>query len=228
MAIHKKIAPAKSGSVKSAFAKNADHLERDRRRLEPAGSRHSQAQDRVRAILRRRQVAPAERHRMAHRADHEALRRSRRGDELTTRDSATAISRRPTPSIRRSSTSASAAAKRAPSNATTAPPPARSRRSGRARKNRRPSRPRRPGLPPSPFAATIPRSEPRQVEQIYKAFRQALEHSGQPVDKLSPRAFETFLRRKVEQLRKQKGGEDVEVVVSMEGGKAVLKARVKS
>jgi hypothetical protein len=85
-----------------------------------------------------------------------------------------------------------------------------------------------PGLSPVAFRCSDPASEPRQVEQIYKAFRQALEHSGQSVDKLSPRAFETFLRRKVEELRKQKGGEDVEVVVSMEGGKAVLKARVKS
>jgi hypothetical protein len=83
---------------------------------------------------------------------------------------------------------------------------------------------------PQPFAVSCsdPASEPRKVEQIYKAFRQALEHSGQSVDKLSPRAFEAFLRSKVEQLRKQKGGEDVEVVVSLEDGKAVLKARVKN
>jgi hypothetical protein len=83
---------------------------------------------------------------------------------------------------------------------------------------------------PSPFAISCsdPAKEPRKVEQIYKAFRQALEHSGQSIDKLSPRAFEEFLRNKVEQLRKQKGGEEIEVVVSMEGGKAVLKARVKS
>lgn len=72
-----------------------------------------------------------------------------------------------------------------------------------------------------------PASEPRKVEQIYEAFRQALERSGQSVDKLSPRSFEDFLRRKVEQLRK-KSGEDVEVVVGLEDGKAVLKARIKS
>ena len=47
------------------------------------------------------------------------------------------------------------------------------------------------------------------------------------VDKLSPKSFEEFLRRKVEQLRK-KSGDEVEVVVSLEDGKAVLKARVKS
>jgi hypothetical protein len=92
---------------------------------------------------------------------------------------------------------------------------------------------RKPEPPPpaEPLPFTIqcsdPASEPRKVEQIYKAFRLALEHSGQSVDKLSPRSFEEFLCHKVEQLRQQQGGEDVEVVVSMEDGKAVLKARVK-
>jgi hypothetical protein len=86
--------------------------------------------------------------------------------------------------------------------------------------------------PAEPFPVAIscsdPASEPRKVEQIYNAFRQALKRSGKPVDKLSPRTFEEFLRHKVEELRKQKGGQDVEVVVSVEEGKAVLKARVKS
>jgi hypothetical protein len=89
--------------------------------------------------------------------------------------------------------------------------------------------------PPSPSApppltvpCNDPASEPHKVEQIYRAFRRALEQSGKPVDKLSPRAFEEFLRHKVEQLRKQKRGQDVEVVVSVEHGKAVLKARVKN
>jgi hypothetical protein len=96
---------------------------------------------------------------------------------------------------------------------------------------------RPPAPPPSPVAppsapppvavrCSDPASEPNQVDQIYKAFRQALEYSGKPVDKLSPQAFEEFLCHKVEQLRKQKGGE-VEVVVSVEDGKAILKARVK-
>jgi hypothetical protein len=87
-----------------------------------------------------------------------------------------------------------------------------------------------PSSAPPHFVAccTDPAREPRKVEQIYQAFREALELSGKPVDKLSPRAFEEFLRHKVEQLRKQKGGEEVEVVVSLEHGKAVLKARVKS
>jgi hypothetical protein len=89
-----------------------------------------------------------------------------------------------------------------------------------------------PPPPPPPPSVVVqcsdPANEPGKVEQIYRAFRQALEDTGKPVDKLSPRAFEEFLRHKVEQLRKQKGGQDVEVVVSLEDGKAVLKARVKS
>ena len=93
-------------------------------------------------------------------------------------------------------------------------------------------KPEPPPVPagPQPFAiiCSDPAREPRKVEQIYKAFRQALEQSGKPVDKLSPQAFEQFLRHKVEQLCKQKGGQDVEVVVSVEQGKAVLKARIKS
>jgi hypothetical protein len=92
----------------------------------------------------------------------------------------------------------------------------------------------KPGLPagrePVPVAVRCndPAQEQEKVDQIYKAFRQALEQSGQPTDKLSPKAFEQFLQRKVEQLRQQKGGQDVEVVVSVEGGKASLKARLKT
>ena len=87
-----------------------------------------------------------------------------------------------------------------------------------------------PPAGPQPVAIPCnnPAQEPGKVEQIYKAFREALEQSGQRMDQLSPKAFEQFLQRKVEQLRQQKGGQDVEVVVSMEGGKASLKARVKT
>jgi hypothetical protein len=82
---------------------------------------------------------------------------------------------------------------------------------------------------PAPLAVRFadPTSEPHKVAQIYKAFRKALEESGQPVDGLSPQAFEGFLRNKLEELRKQ-GGEEIEVVVSIEKNKPVLKARLKS
>jgi len=84
-----------------------------------------------------------------------------------------------------------------------------------------------PPLAPVAVRCSNPAQEPKKVEQIYKAFREALERSGQPTDQLSRENFEEFLQRKVEQLR-QKGGQDVEVVVSLEGGKASLKARIKN
>jgi hypothetical protein len=87
---------------------------------------------------------------------------------------------------------------------------------------------RRKAQAPAPVAVRCsdPAQEPQKVEQIYQAFREALERSGQPTDQMSRQSFEEFLQLKVEQLR-QKGGQDVEVVVSIEGGKASLKARVK-
>jgi hypothetical protein len=93
---------------------------------------------------------------------------------------------------------------------------------------------RKPQAQPSSASSDLavlckdPAREPRKVEQIYAAFKQALERSGQPVDQLSPQAFERFLRQKVEQLRRQQGAQEVEVVVSVEDGKASLKARVKN
>lgn len=82
---------------------------------------------------------------------------------------------------------------------------------------------------PAPFVVRFvdPASDPRKMEQIYKAFRQALEYSGQSVDSLSPQSFQGFLQHKLEQLRKT-GGREVEVVVSVEKNKPVLKARLKS
>ncbi len=83
--------------------------------------------------------------------------------------------------------------------------------------------------PPEPVAVRCsdPAREPKNIDQIYEAFREALERSGQPTEQMSRESFEKFLQSKVEQLR-QKTGRDVEVVVSVEGGKASLKARVKS
>jgi hypothetical protein len=73
-----------------------------------------------------------------------------------------------------------------------------------------------------------PESEPRKVEQIYTAFREAIVRSGESASQPTREQFEQFLRQKTEQLRKQKGTEAVEFVVSVEDGKARLKARVRS
>jgi len=70
-------------------------------------------------------------------------------------------------------------------------------------------------------------SETGKVDELYRAFREALQSSGEPVDRLSRERFEKFLQQKSEQIRKQ-SGEQVEFVVSVESGKARLKARVKS
>jgi diphthamide synthase subunit DPH2 len=66
------------------------------------------------------------------------------------------------------------------------------------------------------------------VEELYRAFREALASSGEPVDRLSREKFEKFLMQKSEQIRKQKSGQEIEFMVSVENGKARLKARVKS
>jgi hypothetical protein len=66
-----------------------------------------------------------------------------------------------------------------------------------------------------------------KVDELYRAFREALSSSGESVDKLSREKFEQFLLQKTGQIRKHQG-QEIEFVVSVENGKARLKARVKS
>jgi hypothetical protein len=73
-----------------------------------------------------------------------------------------------------------------------------------------------------------PAREPKKVAQLYDAFREALERTGDTTGRLSREQFEGFLRQKTEQLRKKSGNAVVEFVVSVEDGKARLKARVTS
>jgi hypothetical protein len=77
-------------------------------------------------------------------------------------------------------------------------------------------------------ACADPVREPGKVAELYSAFREAMERSGQSTERLSRESFEQFLLQKVEQLRKQKGSQEVEFVVSVEDGKPRLKARVRS
>lgn len=83
---------------------------------------------------------------------------------------------------------------------------------------------------PAPFvvACSDPAKESKKVDQLYQAFRDALKQSGEATEQLSREHFEKFLQQKTSQFQKQKGGRDVEFVVSIEDGKARLKARVKS
>jgi hypothetical protein len=73
-----------------------------------------------------------------------------------------------------------------------------------------------------------PAREPKKVEQLYAAFKEARARCGEATSQLSRQQFEAFLEQKTAQLRKQKGSSAVEFVVSVEGGKARLKARVTS
>lgn len=81
---------------------------------------------------------------------------------------------------------------------------------------------------PAPAAVICSDSsgESSEVDHLYRAFCDALQSSGEATDKLSREKFEKFLTEKSEQIRKR--GQQVEFVVSVEGGKARLKARVKS
>jgi hypothetical protein len=89
----------------------------------------------------------------------------------------------------------------------------------------------RSGRTPSPNLVAITCSdlerESGKVDELYSAFREALHNSGESVDRLSREKFQKFLLQKSEQIRKQRG-EQIEFLVSVENGKARLKARVKS
>jgi hypothetical protein len=81
----------------------------------------------------------------------------------------------------------------------------------------------------SPVAVTCSdlERESGKVDELYRAFREALHTSGESVERLSREKFQKFLLQKSEQIRKQRG-EQIEFLVSIENGKARLKARVKS
>ena len=83
--------------------------------------------------------------------------------------------------------------------------------------------------PPSPVAVTCSdlERETGKVDELYRAFREALNTSGESVERLSREKFQKFLLQKSEQIRKQRG-EQIEFLVSIENGKARLKARVKN
>jgi hypothetical protein len=68
----------------------------------------------------------------------------------------------------------------------------------------------------------------KKVEQLYAAFRHAKEQAGEATDRLTLETFQQFVRRKVDQLKEEKGAHEVEYVVAVEGKHVRLKARVKS
>jgi len=81
-----------------------------------------------------------------------------------------------------------------------------------------------------PFAISWedPAHEKKKVEQLYEAFRDAKEQAGEDVERLTLDSFQLFVRKKTDELKKQKGAHEVEYIVSLESRHARLKARVKS
>jgi hypothetical protein len=97
----------------------------------------------------------------------------------------------------------------------------------RAEKEAAAEKPKRPLVP---FAVSWgdPDQERKKVEQLFNAFRNAKAEAGEDTESLTVEAFQTFVRQKTAQLKKQQGAHEVEYVVTVEGKHARLKARVKS
>jgi hypothetical protein len=81
-----------------------------------------------------------------------------------------------------------------------------------------------------PFAISCkdPDHDKKKVEELYAAFRSAKEQASESTEKFTLEAFQQFLHQKTEQLKKQQNAHEVEYVVTLEGNRALLKARVKS
>jgi len=81
-----------------------------------------------------------------------------------------------------------------------------------------------------PFAISFndPENEKTKVEQLYVSFRSAKKQAGENTENVSIEAFQQFVRQKTDELKKQQNANEVEYVVTLEGKRAMLKARVKS
>jgi hypothetical protein len=64
-----------------------------------------------------------------------------------------------------------------------------------------------------------------KTRELYETFRAAKEQAGESTSKLTPEAFQDFLRRKTEELRGKNIGGNVEFIVSVEDGRVKLKVR---
>lgn len=84
-----------------------------------------------------------------------------------------------------------------------------------------------PASPSVAITCSDLQQETGKVDELYRVFREALQNSGESVERLSREKFEKFLLQKSDQIRKQRG-QQIEFVVSVENGKTRLKARVKS
>jgi hypothetical protein len=73
-----------------------------------------------------------------------------------------------------------------------------------------------------------PERETEKVDQLYQAFLQAKQQTGEATGKLSRSSFNEFVLKKTKDLQKQKKCRDVEYVVEVVEGQVKLKALVKS
>ncbi len=81
---------------------------------------------------------------------------------------------------------------------------------------------------PFRMACSEPDREKDKVGQLYEAFVNAKREAGEDTERLTRDSFQDFVRKKTKDLKKQKGCKEVEYVVEVTGGKAKLKALVKS
>jgi len=71
------------------------------------------------------------------------------------------------------------------------------------------------------------RSEPDQVEKLYRALTDAKKKAGESVTG-NIESFTTFVQKKTDQIRKQHGCQSVEYTVEMQDGQVRLKAKAKA
>jgi hypothetical protein len=78
------------------------------------------------------------------------------------------------------------------------------------------------------ISASDPGRERVKTKKLYDAFREAKESAGENTRDLTAETFQEFLREKACELRAKSGDGKVEFVVSIENGRARIKARVHS
>jgi hypothetical protein len=81
---------------------------------------------------------------------------------------------------------------------------------------------------PVAAASSDPSRDPKKVDAIYTAFLECRAKAGESTDGMSREKFEQFIKRKVEELRRENSSGEVEFVADLEGGKARLRARIKT
>ena len=98
----------------------------------------------------------------------------------------------------------------------------------RAAKHAAAAKPRPATHFPFTVSCADPDQELKKVEELFEAFRAAKEQTGEKAEAMSREAFQEFVRKKTDQIKKQTSAGEVEYIVSVEGMHVRLKARAKS